>query len=341
MQAIDSTWMEVTMIQIDDIRNSVDSLQCNLSSLQGKTDLLYSIVGTSNESISNQLTAAGILLALVAIIVAIVGVVLGISIERKRRSVERIAAMVDEKKKTIDEIAETTRDLDRQIHSNLKGLYKDLREEETNAYLDRLILEPGDITNLLELLLSRELSNSGFSKVREAFLKMLSTHELAEKQDKEPDSSAKEDSEFDEFYVGFRYEQSYLLLLFQHYCYQSIKDDTIRPLLVDSFFNNCQHAFKRDIIKTTIDLCRVLSEEDSTFNKIDVLTTYLKAINMSVFNRLEDLRNIFEQNLSPSTLLENAIAQCEKDGVYLKLFGREKSQEPITDSENSITDKEQ
>lgn len=327
MQAIDSTWVEATNIQIGVLRDGIDSLQSNLNSLQGTTDLLYSIVGTSNESISNQLTAAGILLALVAIIVTIVGVVLGISIERKRRDVERIAAMVDEKKKAIDEISETTRELDRQIHNNLKRLYKDLREEETSAYLDRLILEPGDITNLLELLLSRELSDADFFKVREAFLKMLSARELDEKQDKEPDPTAKEDSEFEEYYVGDQYEKSYLLLLFQHYCYQSIKDDTIRPILVESFSNICQHAFKRDIIKTTIDLCKVLSEEDSTFSKIDVLTAYLKAINMSVFNKLKDLRNILEQNLSPSTLLENAIAQCEKEDVYLKLFGREKPTE--------------
>ena len=302
---IDSLWVYSTESQLYGMQNTIDSLQSELTMFQTKTDMLTGIIETSNDSIANQLSAANNLLAFIAIALTIGGAIIGFYIRRKKLEVEGMVNMVDEKKKIIDEIAKTTKELDEQINSNVQELYQKLRKEETNALLDRLVLEPRDISNLIRLLLARDLDEDGFAKVREAYL------ELEEEHKEELDSEMDFESNNEE----------YILIFFQHYCYQAVKDDVIRPELVNGFAENSNNAFKRDIIKTTIDLCRALTDETSTFNKEEVLTAYLKALNGCKHKNLEELRNILEQNITPQSLLEKAKEQCTKDGVYLSLFG--------------------
>lgn len=302
---IDSLWVYSTESQLYGMQNTIDSLQSELTMFQTKTDMLTGIIETSNDSIANQLSAANNLLAFIAIALTIGGAIIGFYIRRKKLEVEGMVNMVDEKKKIIDEIAKTTKELDEQINSNVQELYQKLRKEETNALLDRLVLEPRDISNLIRLLLARDLDEDGFAKVREAYLKLEEEHK--EELDSEMDFESN--------------SEEYILIFFQHYCYQAVKDDVIRPELVNGFAENSNNAFQRDIIKTTIDLCRALTDETSTFNKEDVLTAYLKALNGCKHKNLEELRNILEQNITPQSLLEKAKEQCTKDGVYLSLFG--------------------
>lgn len=306
---IDTLWISSTECLLSGMQNTIDSLQSELTTLQAKTGIMAGIIETSNDSIANQLSAANYLLAFIAIALTIGGAIIGFYIRRKTLEVEAIANMVDEKKKTVDEIAQTTKDLDDQINSNVKELYLKLRKEETNALLDRLVLEPEDISNLIRLLLARDLDEDGFAKLREAYLKF----------EDEPEEDS--DAEMGFIKIGASSREDYILLFFQHYCYQAVKDDLIRPELVKGFAENSNKAFKRDIIKSTIDLCRALSDEASVFNKEEVLTTYLKALNSCKHKNLEELRNILEQNITPQSLLEKAKEQCTKDGVYLSLFG--------------------
>lgn len=173
MVIIDSLWVSNTESQLPELNCKLDSLQCQIYALQAKSEILTEIIETSNGSIANQLSAAGILLAVIGIIIAIIGGGIGFYIRRKKLEVEAMVNSVNEKKETVDKIANTTKSLDEQIHSNLKDLYQQLRHEETNALLDRLVLEPRDISNLLSLLLARELDDNGFPKVREAYLTYL------------------------------------------------------------------------------------------------------------------------------------------------------------------------
>lgn len=77
-------------------------------------------------------------------------------------------------------------------------------------------------------------------------------------------------------------------------------------------------------------LCRALSNETSTFNKEDILVNYLKAIDKSKHKTFMDLKNIFEQNLVPQTLLQSAIKRCKKEKVYLQLFNVSQSEGEIS-----------
>lgn len=318
--AADSLWVSTTEAQLNCISGSVDTLQCRLNTLQVKTEMLSSIISTSNDSIGNQLAATGILLAIIGFIITVACVILGIYIGNKKKEIEEIRGAIEKERKEVKSMADATKVLDKQIHGNLRNLYKDLRKEETNALLDRLVLEPKDITNLIKLLLARELEETSFPKLREAYLRLI--HPLS---DQGADSPAPENNDPKESYGydvlnGDEYKKDYVLLFFQHFCKDAVKDPEIRPALISGFPQTCRLAFKRDIIKSTIDLCRALSEEDSTFNKEEVLTFFLKALNNSVHCRLTDLRNILEQNISPQSLLKGAIECCTKENVFLALF---------------------
>lgn len=303
MSNLDSLWVLSTDNQLSDLSRAVDSMQYQLTMLQTKTDLVTGIIETSNDSIANQLSSASTLLEIIAIVIAVVGGIVGFYIDRKKRQVEELAKTVDEKKKLVDSIAVTTKKLNEQINNNVSGLYKKLRKEETNALLDRLVLEPYDICNILPLLLARDLDDDGFAIIKESYLKL-------------------DDLSLDGIPgTLYDYKGNYLLLLFQHYCYQSMQDDLVRPAMIERFDLAMTQAFKRDIIKSTIDFCKAISDNDSSFNKEETLLAYLKAINSSKFATLEDLKNILEQNITPKELLQNTIDKCKNEGVYLTLFG--------------------
>ena len=313
MNMIDSIWVNSTEGELSDLSSAIDSLQCQLNTLQAKNDYLTNIIETANDSVANQLSSANYLLEIIAIMIAIVGGVLGYYIGKKKRQIDAIAVTIDDKEKTIGRISEATKELDKQIKGNLGELYNKLRSEETKALLDRLVLEPRDIGNLIQLLFARDLDEEGFLKLREAYLKLKN----------EP-----EDDTIDER-MGFlklrsSFNEDYILLFYQHYSYLALKDDEIRADLVKGFNNNCQKAFKRDLIKSTIDICRVLNDDSASFNKEEVLTVYLKALNNCKYRNLEDLRNVFEQNITKTELLQKAIEKCTADGVYLDMFGIKK-----------------
>lgn len=303
----------------DSINCSVDSLRARIDAFQTKTDVLYNIVETSNDSISNQLASATLWLEVIAILIVITGGVVGLYISYKKRQIEEISETVEEKKLLIEKMAKDTEILDAKIHKNLTELYKDLRKEETKALMERLVLEPLDISNLIKPLLARDLDEGNYELLRKAYLTFL---DMAKNSDCSTDDI--KDKKKNEYKIEGNYNTenfSYLILFFQHYIYQSVKDDSIRPYILTEMTDIVNCAFKRDIVKSTIQLCTALKEETSSFNKEEVLTTFLKGINESKHNEYIDLKNILEQNIIPKTILENAIEKCKEENVYIKLFG--------------------
>ncbi len=317
MTHADSIWAKALEAHNDSLQRNVDALQAKLEALQSKTDLLTNVVETANDGVSNQLSSATYWLEVIAILITIGGFVLGFYISYKKRQIEKMAQTVDDKKKVVEElakvvdekkddvdvIAKSTEELDKKIHGDLTGLYKDLRKEETNALLERLVLEPQDVENLGTVLCARDIDETGYVKLKTAYFTMKKMLE---------DGSQKN--------VVRDYSEYYIVLFYQHFFYKALIDDEISPEFEKYYGSIFSRAFNRDMIKSTIDLCKALSEETSTFDKELVLVTYLKALNSSQFSEFAELKNIFEQNISPQTLLQNAISRCTAEQVYLKLF---------------------
>lgn len=317
MTHADSIWAKALETHADSIQSKVDLLQAKLDDLQGKTEFLSNVVETANDGVNNQLASATLWLEVIAILIVIVGGIVGYYINYKKKQIEEISSLVEGKKLAVERMARETEILDAKIRHNMSDLYKDLRKEETNALLERLVLEPQDVDNLGTALCARDIDEAGYVKLRTAYFKMKKMLEEGSQKN-----------------VVRDYSEYYIALFYQHFFYMSLKDDEISPEFENYYGMIFSRAYKRDMIKSTIDLCKALSEETSTFNKELILVTYLKALNSSQFSELVELKNIFEQNISPQTLLQNAISRCTAEQVYLQLFN-------ITPpaSEESVTQK--
>lgn len=334
MNQTDSIWVKTLEAHADSLQREVDLLQAKLDELQSKTEFLSNVVETANDGISNQLSAANNLLALVAVLMGVFGIWLGIyiakkkdqidimasTVDAKKKTVEQLAEVVDRKKEKVDEIARSTEELDKKIHGDLTGLYKDLRKEETNTILDRLIQEPFDICNVSELLLARKIESTGFPKLKEAFLKM-----LKEWEGEKPEN------------IDKTYHLRYVVLFFQHFFYEAIIDEDVAPYMKEFLRESCQAAFKRDILKSTTELCRAVSSEKAKFNKEDVLLEFLIALNQSRYSNFKELRRIMEDNIIPNELLLSVIERCKKEKVVLQLFEETKWESDETVTQQNAT----
>lgn len=278
------------------------------------------LVSTSNDVISNELTAANNFLAFVAVALTIVGIILGAYISRLSKKVERMTDIVSDKSKEVETLAKTVDETDKKIQSDISGLYAKLRKEETVALLRRLELEPLDIDNLAQQLLARDLGEDDYPILKNAYKKLVESGEADARHGLFNESS---------------YRASYLLLFFQHYTYQSIMDDEIRHSIIPFFKDGIDCAFKRDVVKSTKGICLAISDPLANFNKEELLSSYLIALNESKFSEYLPLRNIFEEEISKPGLLVDAIERCTEQGVYLKLF--DIVPPALTDSQESAT----
>lgn len=288
-----------------------DTLQY-LQIINDNIDAVRRIVDVSNSTIANEISAVNTMLVAFTIVFGIVGVLLGIYISWLQRKVSKMSDNIEEKEQKIILLAKTVEDTDNKIQSDISGLYAKLRKEETLTLLHRLEEEPEDISNLADLLLARPLDDNGFPILKKAFEKLMAIH-LEVGKDVLVDSSL---------------ETRYVLLFFQHYLFQSILDDKLRTEVVKDLDSCMNCAFKHDIIKSTKDFCRALSNEDATFEKTQLLIDYLKALNQSKYKDLEELKDIFQEYLDKD-LLVDAIDKCTTDKVYLDLFGVENPEKQI------------
>lgn len=288
-----------------------DTLQY-LQSVNDNIDAVRRIVDVSNSTIANEISAVNTMLVAFTIVFGIVGVLLGVYISWLQRKVSKMSKNIEEKEKKIISLARTVEETDKKIHSDIGGLYVQLRKEETIALLRRLEEEPLDISNLSEILLARSLDIENFPILKKAYIKLNSLGEIA---DEIPG-------------LGPSYRKRYLLLFFQNFLFSAILDEDLRDVVKNDFDLALECAFERDVIKSTKDFCQALSVSNTSFDKVTLLVDYLKALNQSKYSKLEELKNIFQEKVNKDILVE-AIDRCTRDEVYLGLFGVEAPEKPI------------
>ena len=280
------------------LNNCVSDTIGYLQNMNENFEAIKTIVDVSNDTISNEISSVNTLLCVFSVIVGLIGIFFGWYISRVEKKVKAMKESIENKEKSIKDIAKTVEDTDNKIQSDISGLYNQLRKEESLTLLRRLELEPMDINNLDRLLLARPLETDGFSILKNAYMKLI-------KQEEEVTDDEK---------------RLFSLLFFQHFLSLSILDDDLRDSIVEFFPQSMNCAFKRDIIKSTNDFCDAISTNGAPFDKVELVSYYLKALNESKFYDLMELKNIFQENLSKD-LLVDAIDKCRKEKVYLSLFG--------------------
>jgi len=279
---------------------SPDSLQYLSDNLRTVID----IVELSNSTISNQISASSHFLSVVVVVVTIVGLLIGVYVTN---TFNKVITIKQESDQILSKMSNIKADIDavnKQINCDLEGLYQRLRNEETKNILDRLVEVPLDLCNTYMILLSRDIEECNFSRLKEAY------HNLCD--------SGQENEILNP--ITGTYKDGYFLLLFQHFTYNTILDNELRDTLIEKFGGCINCAFKRDIVKSTKDLCRALSDTKAVFDKTHVLTAYLKSLNSSKYKEDKDLKNILETEINDITILPSAIEYLQGKGYQLIMF---------------------
>lgn len=278
-------------------------------------DIVKNIIEISNSSISNQISTLNTFIAVFSLMFVIIGVYLGAYISRLEKRVFGIKQNIEDKEASIKSLAKTVEETNNKIQGDLSGLYSKLQEEESISLLKRLEEEPQDINNICRTLLSRHLKPEWFIYIKTAFYKLLELGDIANER------------------ICFNptNKEGYLIIIFQHYMYDALKDDKIRDEIRPFFNRLINNEFKRDIIQTTRDFCASISNNDCKYDKCEILADFLKALNNSKYKNLSELKEIFEEEILDKYLLTDAIEKCTTDAVYLSLFGVEALTENQTD----------
>lgn len=261
---------------------------------------IQEMVNVSNDTVANQLSAINTLLVIVSLVLVLVGAGISLYINAINHKLKKIKMSVEAKRKEVETWAKNIADIDMMIKENISGLYQKLRLEETKALLQRLCDEPSDINNLGRLLLARDIPKDMFGMLKDAYCSLL--------------QNCKER-------LGNSYDvDTYHILFFQHFLEESLRDDYLRPEIVESFNVVVKCAFKNDLVKSTEGLCRAINDPTVIFDREDVLARYLSAINSSRYSKSKEVKEILQCQLNARGLLTEAIEKCRSENVCLFMF---------------------
>ena len=250
------------MSEVDSVYN--EAIKFKIELIEAKMSCLNDLVNSSNDIIANEIAVSDRYWSIASAILCILCLILGIYIAWCSRKVERLKLSVEQKEQDVIRLKDIIDDTNQMIQHDLSGLYQKLRTEETNTLLRRLVEVPEDVSNVQNLLLSRDLPSDAFPKLKEAF-----------------NSIKKEDES---------YYNDYLLLFFQHFAGQSLLDDRIRACITNALGYLVGCAFKNDIIKSTKDIVGAIAEMPYEDGKAFVVA-YYRALRNSKF---KDLSIVFD-----------------------------------------------
>lgn len=256
-------------IRVDSLKTEISSLKIELQGMKDKQQYQdnqinsqTSMLDTAFDGISAQLSSSSIFIGIFGIIIAIFSIGLSIYVSRIEKSVKLMKSDNELLLQRNIQIKLELEELSEKITKDTSGLYKLIRNEESNHMIDRLISVPEDIGNLFGNLASRDLEKEHFSKIKDAFMQL------------------KEEEEY-----GY---SNYLTIFFQHFSDQSYLDAEIKPKFLDSLVINFENAFKNDIIKSVTDFFTAITKV--TISKsVNDINKYVAALLNSKFAGLEDV----------------------------------------------------
>ncbi len=229
-------------------------IQCN--------DKAINSVNTSISGASHALSFYGILLTVVGIVVGLLAISLGIYISRQVKNVKDIE---EESKAVFDrhlKIRDEVRNLDGNIKKNMTRLYSDLKIEETRALVERLVEVPEDVENLSEILLSREISEELFLRIKKAYQSL-----------SEPDPR-----------MLACCKQKYRIIFFQHFSGQSLFDRDLEDEMERDYPTLMDCSFVNDIMKASKDFITATIEEGDIFKYSEKIKKFFVGFQQSRYS---------------------------------------------------------
>lgn len=275
-------------------------------------------VDTSFSGVSEQIGAASYFIGGFGIVMVIVSIGLGVYVNKMERSVRSISDDAEVLLQRNITVRKEVEDLGNKITSDTAGLYKIVRNEESDYMLERLINVPEDINNLFQNLASRELEDYHFEKLKEAALQVIGNDD--------------------------RLEEAYILLFFQHFAGQTIINTQLKPILIKDFHMIFEGAFKNDMIISSFDLFKAFVKLGLKESKNDI-NAFVSALSNSGHSELEEVYSSIFQAVQPRDnqfLLYNQIDKTDQTKKFRSRYGKlileYKSEELIEEEQNVVAE---
>ncbi len=268
----DTTWR----IKINKLEHQVNeiekkNIEGEIKILNEKLDFQQKMSEQAVGNISNQLDAASYSLTLFGILFAIAAIGLGFYVTYIERKIVKIGeanqALLVKNQKIKDDVEA----VNKLIQNDIYNLFLKIKREESVHILDRLVKVPKDISNVCDTLCSRELEHQDFSKLKQAYLNL-------------PD---KKDG---------NYGYYYLIVFFQHFLAQALRDETLREDISDFIPSGINAAFENDIAKSTFDFTALIIDKGIQEFKIEI-NQFFKGLTGSQFKNYESVYQLLFDNL--------------------------------------------
>ncbi len=301
----DTTW-EARMNKIEHQIINIESknFENKILNLKEQLDFQQKMIEQSGNGISNQLESASYNLTLFGLLFAVAAIGLGIYVTY----IERKIVNIGEENRTLltknQKIKEDVEALNKLIQSDIYNLFLKIKREESVHILDRLVKVPRDISNVSNTLLSRELEQEDFVKLRQAYLS------LGDNQ--------------------VEYQHQYNILFFQHFLGQSLKDEKLRQNISKFIPSGIRAAFDNDIVKSTSDFVTVIVDKGIQEFKSEI-NLYFKGLTNSeyknygvvyqlLFDNLKSRKNRFETFNVVESIQDNRHAKIEFGTLLQNLY---------------------
>lgn len=253
--------------------------------VEQKVDNLFDIISISNGSINNSLSSTNSLLTIVSIIISVIAAVLAIYVTYLERKIKHMKDAVTQKEIEVRSLVD-------EINDNINELYVKIRRKDTKTMLQRLVDVPDDISNLIEILLSRNLEKEDFLTLKKAYQSLVNK------------GRDKDNPGFGRQSLG----DEYLLLFFQHFVGLAVEDDYLKDKIVAYFNTGMNCAFDNDIIKVITDLGEVLSNKESKIDRRIILSELIKVLKTSYnTNDHPEYLDMLKDKIKDETLWEEAL----------------------------------
>ncbi len=313
----DTTWK----IRINTIESKLTNIDkqntaLEIQNLKDKLDFQQKLNDQTVNSISSQLNAASYSLTIFGILFTIGAILLGFYVTYIERKVVKISEENKELLAKSQKIKDEVDSVNKLIQSDIYNLFLKIKREETIHILDRLIRVPKDISNLAQALLSRDLQNDDFLKLRQAYFNL-----------SEKDS-------------GYKY--NFKILFFQHFISHTLKDDQLRHEISEFIPEGIKSGYENDIIKSTTDFTTVLVDKGIQEFKSEINLFFLgltrsqycdySEVYKLMFDDLKTRKNRFDT----FNVIENVSDRQYAKIAFGKLLLNEYSTDNPTESENLV-----
>ncbi|MBN8697399.1 MAG: hypothetical protein J0L87_12780 [Bacteroidetes bacterium] len=318
----DTSWKS-RLIKVENLLQNFNNknIENEISTINDKLDFQQKMYEQTNSSISNQLESASYNLTIFGLLFGIGAILLGFYVTYIERKIVKIGEENKELLTKNQKIKDDVESLNKLIQSDIYNLFLKIKREESVHIIDRLVKVPKDISNVCDTLISRELQQEDFQKIKQAYLNLPNKHEG-------------------------NYGHYYKIVFSQHFLSQALRDEELREDISKFIPDAIRASFENDITKSTIEFVSVILDKGIQEYKSEINLFFYGLTNsqfksfMEVyqlfFDNLKTRKNQFEIFNAIESTKDKRLAKIEFGKILLNKYSNDNQSESESLSYNEL-----